>query len=153
PPANPFTAITLLNQGVAAIANPGFIEWCMTFNGETPPSGATLPNSAQTMASAWLTIANQIQILQGNMLTSAYDTAARQYRASAVIANDLSTLQSGPFSAAANASTDIQLFDSAGNPLFDSSGAPLFASGLEVNSSSWSQIVGLPTILLDAASL
>jgi hypothetical protein len=153
PPANPFTAISLLNQGEPAIADPGFIEWGMNFAGESPPLGADLNSGADAMSLAWLAVTNAILTLQGDNLTTAYDTAARQYRCCAVIGNDIDTLQSGPFNAATTMTTGDQLTDSAGNPLFDSSGAPLFATGLAINSYSWSQIIGLPVILLDAASL
>ena len=89
PAVSPYSVANQLTTGQPAIGYPGYLEWCMGFTAETPPSGlttATLVPFATGMATAWLTIANAIRVLQGNALTIAYDTAARQYRVSSVVA-------------------------------------------------------------------
>lgn len=123
--ANPFAATGLLAAGKPAIADPGYLEWCMSTTPETAPSGmsaAQLPAYAQTEATAWLTVAQAVGVLQGSSPTSAYDTAARMYRCSQSVASGLVQLQSGAFA--------------------QSNAAAL-----------WNGTVALPTILLDASSL
>lgn len=99
-PANPFTIITALNNGNASMLDSGYLNWCMGFTGETAPVGlsaATLGTFAQSMATAWLNVVNAINVAQGANPTSAYDTAARQFRCSQQVANNLAALASGPF--------------------------------------------------------
>jgi hypothetical protein len=62
-------------------------------------TGPTIPTFAAAAAQAWLNVTNAVGVLQGANPTSAYDTAARQYRCSAVTATLLSQLQSGPVAA------------------------------------------------------
>ena len=152
-PANPFTAVTLLSQGQPAIADPKFLEWAMTFEGEEAPVGATLPLGGDIMAQSWLNVTNAVGVLQGMSPTAAYDTAARQYRCSAVVAAGLDSLMSGPFSSANFTIGEIQAIDNAGNPLFDSSGNPIFTSGFVPSPMLWNEALAVPTILLDAATL
>lgn len=117
---------TALAAGSAAVADPGFLDWCAAFSTETPPAGltaATLPAQATACATAWSTIAQAVATLQGGPVSTAYDTAARQYRVSQFTAMVVNSVTSGPFSAGV-------------------------ASG-----ALWNQCVALPTILLDAASL
>ena len=151
--ASPFTAIPLLQQGQPAVPDPGYLEWCMGFVGETPPIGTFLPSGATTMAQSWLTVTNAIGVLQGGNPTVAYDTAARQYRCSAVVATGLIQLTSS-FADSITFGTGLpQATDSAGNLLYDSNGDPIFTSGLVVATDQWCGSTALPTILLDAASL
>jgi len=123
PPVNPLTAVQTLTVGTPAVADPGYLEWCMGFTAETPPASgaATLPTGAATAAQSWLNIANAISVLQGSSPTTAYDTAARMYRCSGTISALLAQLTSGPFAAG-------------------------------VTAASWNGTVALPTILLDAAA-
>lgn len=123
--ANPFTAVALLTAGQPAIADPQFLEWCMTFEGETAPAGLSpdiLPDDATAAAQAWLTVANAIAVVQGDNLTIAYDTAARMFRCSSVIAMNIGQVVSGPF-------TEID------------------------TTALWNGAVALPTILMDASTL
>lgn len=153
PTVNPFKASANLSNGQPAIAYPGFIEWAMTFQGEVPPFGISLPSGGDEVTQAWLNITNAINVLQGTALTSAYDTAARQYRCSAVVASVLDSLVSGPFSPSILLEANqIPLYDSAGNPLLDSAGNPIFTSGETLSSLAWNQTVAIPTYLLDVAS-
>ena len=104
PSANPFAAATLLSGGSPAVADPGYLEWCIGFSAETAPSGvtaATLPIYATGAATAWLTVANAVTVLQGSNPTSTYDTAARMYRCSASVAGIINGLESTPFAEAA----------------------------------------------------
>lgn len=151
--ANPFNAISLLSQGKPAVADPGFIEWGMKFAGEQAPIGASLPSGADTMAQSWLNVTNAVGVLQGSNLTTAYDTAARQYRCCALIANQMNDLMSGGFSQENFTGGAVQATDSAGNPLFDTQGNPMYTSGFVPSSTLWNQALALPTILLDAAAL
>lgn len=103
PTASPFGAANLLIVGSPAIASPNAIEWGMTFEAETAPAGLTpalLPADALSCAQAWLTVTQAVGVLQGNNPTSAYDTAARQYRCCTAVASGLGQLQSGPFAQA-----------------------------------------------------
>lgn len=125
PPVSPFTAIAKLQAGQPAIADSGFLEWCMTFTAETVPldlTPALLPTDANVAAQSWLNVTNAIFVLQGASPTAAYDTAARQYRCATVVANTIGQLASGPF-----AQTDLPTL--------------------------WNSIVALPTILLDSSNL
>ena len=125
PTVNPFAASTLLQNGQPAISYPGYLEWCQSFDAETPPASLvsnSVPVVAQSMATAWLTVTNAIGVLQGMSPTAAYDTAARQYRCSQVIATLLSQM---------NAAFDIS------------------APGSQI----WNGVVALPTILLDGSAL
>jgi len=89
PPAvSPFAATGLLAMGQPAVPDTGYLEWCMGLSAETPPSGATsatLVAYASGEATAWSTVTNAIRVLQGQNLTSAYDTAARQYRVASTV--------------------------------------------------------------------
>lgn len=145
--------IGTLNTGSPAIPDPMFLEWCMTFAGETPPVGSILPYTAATCAQAWLAITNAIYALEGNAITAAYDTAARQYRCASIISYILSSCQSGAFNINSVDSQFVQLTDSDGNPLFDSDGNPIYSSVEGISAYAWTQAVALPTILLDAATL
>jgi hypothetical protein len=103
-----------------------FIEWCAAFTAEAPPSGttaATLVTAASGMAVAWQAVAANIALLQGTVLTAAYDTAVRQQRVSTYTTGELASFTSSGFT------------------------ATTAVTGL------WNQCVALPTILLDAASL
>ena len=145
PPAIDIPGVTTaLAAGSAAVADPGFLDWCMAFAAETAPAGltaATLPAQATAAASAWSAIAAAVSTLQGGPVSTAYDTAARQYRVSQFTATVVNSVTSGPF----------------GN----SGGAPIgeFTIGVSAIGSAisaptlWNQCVALPTILLDAASL
>ena len=92
--ASPFTAIPLLQQGQPAVPDPGSSNGAWVSSGEEPPIGTFLPSGATTMAQSWLTVTNAIGVLQGGNPTAAYDTAARQYRCSAVVATGLTQLTS-----------------------------------------------------------
>lgn len=124
PAINVFTVRDTLERGLPAIDDPLFLEWCMTFSGETPPAGMVLPDDAVTAANAWLDIANSIFVIQGTTPLVAYDAALRQYNAATTIATVLSQLQSGSFANAGPA-----------------------------NAATWSSVVALPTMLLDAAMI
>ena len=92
PSVSPFAAVASLAAGNPAVPNWGFLEWCAGFSAETPPAGltaATLVAASSGAATAWLTVTNAISVLQGAALTTAYDTAARQYRVASVIASGL----------------------------------------------------------------
>ena len=129
PPAlNPVTTLTLLNNGSVAIPDPGYIPWCMTFSGETPPAGLSATNlvaDAQAAATAWMTVANAILTLQGGPVSQAYDTAQRMYRASNQIATFMNDWTSGP---PAN-------------------------FGIISAQAAWNASVALPSILLDASEI
>lgn len=96
PTVNPSAAPALLSAGRPAVPDPGFLGWCMTFGAETPPSGTTaasLVAAASGAATAWLTVTNAIQVVQGVALTTAYDAAARQYRVASGVANGLAVVE------------------------------------------------------------
>lgn len=126
PTANPFAAVGLLTAGRPAIADPGFLEWCMAFAGETAP--AALATSGVTAcaaqeSAAWLNTATTIQIVEGGTSRTDYrfDAAARVWRTANRVATMLGQMQSGAPQA--------------------------------TYPNVWSSAVALPTILLDAASL
>lgn len=151
--------ISLLNvagplaAGKPVIADPMFLEWCMTFAGEAAPTSAPLPGSAQTAANAWLSVANAIFVLQGSVLSPSYDAAMRQYRAASVIATILQQTQSGGFNSVDLTSPPIPLTDDLGNPITDDLGNIIYISGGTTGTSTWSTTVALPTLLLTAGSL
>lgn len=149
--ADPFGAVALLAAGSPTIRDPLFFEWCVRFSAESS-SGGVLPTSAIPAAQAWLTIANTISVLQGANPTSAYDTAARQFRCATVVATTLNQTTSGPYNADETIS-QFPLRDNLGNILHDTFGNILYSAAPGEADYQWSQIVGLPTILLDAASL
>jgi len=125
PTANPFNAIAYLGAGQPAIADTGYLEWCMGFQAETPPSGltsATLTTYASGTATAWLTITNAVQVVQGATLTNAYDAAARQFRVASTVSSGLAALTASGF-----AQTNTLAL--------------------------WNGVVAMPSLLLDAASL
>lgn len=153
PPVNLLNVGAPLSNGQPVIADPMFLEWCMTFNAETPPAGTLLPSGATDSAQAWLTIVNAIVTLQGNSITPAYDTAARQYRCSSVIANILSETETGVFSNSDLSSPAQFLTDDQGNVITDDLGNPISISTGTEGSTGWSTTVALPVLLLDAASL
>ena len=128
PPANPFAATGLIAAGQPAIASPLLVEWCAGFAAETPPSGLTSPAALVTYASgeaaAWYAVADAIRVLQGNALTAAYDTAARQYRVAAAVASGLAQVAAA---AGGYAQRNVVAL--------------------------WNQAVTVPSLLLDAASL
>lgn len=102
--ANPFAAVASLQNGQPAIAYPGYLEWCQGFTGETAPAALatqTLPVVAQTAATAWLTVTNAVGVAQGMAPTQAYDTAARQYRCSQVVASLLAQITDATFAVGA----------------------------------------------------
>jgi hypothetical protein len=148
-PINLFGIAGTLAAGKPAIPDPLYLEWCMTFVGEPAPVGAFLPSGADAIAQAWLGIANAIAVFQGSNTTAAYDSAARQYRASAEIASMLDQLQSGPFIA-----TPPRAFvDDQGNPLMDDQGNIFVDSAGGTSDQIWNSVVALPTIFLVAKSL
>lgn len=153
PTANPFAAAGLLQNGEPAIPYPGYLEWCQSFDAEAAPaalSSGSVQAVAQAMATAWLTVTNAVGVAQGNNPTSAYDTAARQYRCSQVIATLLSqmdaTFSLGQILTPLTDSSGDILYDSAGNIIYSSQVSP---PGMLL----WNQIVALPTILLDGSAL
>lgn len=135
PSANPFAAVALLAAGQPAIAYPGYLEWCVDFHAETFPHGfgpgghgmydpSALVTYATGMATAWLNVTDAVRVVQGNALTSAYDTAARQFRVASSIASGLATVSG-------------------------TTGAYTQSPALSL----WNGAVAMPSILLDAASL
>lgn len=142
-----------LAAGQPVIADPGFLEWCMTFEGEPAPTSAPLPGSAQSAADAWLAAANAISVLQASAPTPSYDVAARQYRCSTVIATILNQTLSGGFSNTNISSPPIPLTDDQGNVITDDLGNPILISSGTEDTTTWSTAVSLPTLLLDAAAL
>jgi hypothetical protein len=127
PAANPFTVVSSLTAGVSGLLDSGYLNYCLAFNSEAPPAGLTatnLPAMAEAAATAWFNVAGAVAAVQGTALTQAYDTATRQYRCAAVVANVIKQLQSGPFTTMT------------GN-----------------QNSLWNSVVALPTILLDGESL
>jgi hypothetical protein len=128
PTANPFAAVALLAAGQPAIAYPGYLEWCVGFGAETVPSGMVSPASLSTYATgaatAWLNVTNAVRVVQGNTLTAAYDTAARQFRVASTVASGLVAV-----SGAAGGFTQANL------------------------PALWNGTVALPSLLLDASSL
>lgn len=153
PKVNVFNAVSLLENGQPAIPSPGYLEWCMAFNNEPTPSAlATQPLTtvAQAEANAWLTIANAINVAQGANPTSAYDTAARQYRCSQIIATQLLTMNA----TISQTALLVPMIDSSGNIMFDSSGNIMFTDVVSTAGSLlWNTVVALPTILLDGSAL
>lgn len=126
-PVSVTNVIALLSAGTPAVPDPGYLEWCMTFGGEPLPTGISVNNllaGAAGMVTAWQTVASTIAVFQGSSPTQAYDTAARMARTSLVISNMLASFTSAPPFAVAT-----------------------------TNGALWNQVVALPTILLDAASL
>lgn len=90
-----------LESGNPAIASPNLLSYYLTFAAETPPSGftaATLATDATSFATAWLGIAQAIGVLQGERRTRAYDAALRQYRCSALAAEQARSFVSSSFS-------------------------------------------------------
>lgn len=137
-------AISNLVAGSPAVSDPGFLDWCAAFSAETAPTGLTasnLPAEATACATAWSTIATAVSSLQGGPVSTAYDTAARQYRVSNFTASLVNGVTSGPFG------------NSGGTPIGE------FVIGVSAIGSAvsaptmWNQCVALPTILLDSASL
>lgn len=153
PAADPFAAVGLLQNGQPAIADPGYLEWCQSFDAEVAPAalaGESIQAVAQAMATAWLTVTNAVGVLQGTNPTSAYDTAARQYRCSQVIANLLAQLDV----VFATSGILVPLYDSDGNPMYDSAGNLMYSSEISsIGQLTWNGVVALPTILLDGSSL
>jgi hypothetical protein len=99
PLANPFGVSGALSAGQPAIADPGFLEWCVGFSAESPPwvatSGTVVPwptvvSGINGGATAWMTIANTVLSVQGGVQTQAFDTAMRQYRLSSGVAANVS---------------------------------------------------------------
>ena len=127
PSVDPLDVSNLLAAGQPAVPYPNFLEWCVGFNAEAPPVGLT-PNNLVTYASgeatAWSNIAAAIQVVQGTLLTPAYDTAVRQYSVASTVSGTLAAITGsvGPFTQTA-------------------------VTGL------WNGTVAMPSILLDAASL
>jgi hypothetical protein len=101
PQVSPFDAVALLSAGQPAVPDSGYLEWCAGFAAETPPSGLVSPGSLVTYATgaatAWLTVTNAVRMLQGASLTQAFDTAARQFRVSSVVATGLASMTAGGF--------------------------------------------------------
>lgn len=117
--------VALLESGQPAVADPGFLEWCMAFDAEMPPAEPAPPSlPADAAAAAWSTVAMAIAVLQGSATTQAYDAAVRMQACSAAVAYEVDSL-SGPFAFSA--------------------AVPYAAA--------WNQCVALPTILLDASVL
>lgn len=152
PPAvNPVQAVSLLQQGQPAVGYSGYLEWCMTFDAEPiPPVADTVAVAVSGVAAAWLDIANAVGVLQGDNRTTAYDTAARMYRCSAVVAANVSNVRSGPF---ATDGEIVYMTDELGNPLYDENGNLLYTIQGTVNQATWNAVGALPAILLDASSL
>ena len=128
PTVSPLNVTALLNTNMPAVADPGYLPWCMTFSGEAAPSSfaaATFVSDAQGAATAWATVAAAVSALQGGPVSQQYDAAARMWRAANAAANLLADCTSGPFATF----------------------LPTYAQGL------WSQLVALPAILVDAAAI
>ena len=65
----PAPAASVLPNGVAAVPDPGFIEFLLNFTGETVPSGltaASLPATAQEEAEAWAALVTASAAVQSN---------------------------------------------------------------------------------------
>lgn len=124
PPIDLLASPTICATGQPAIPDPGFIEWCMTFAGETPPNLVVMPDSAILISNAWQTIALAVASIQGSNTTAAYDAAARIWRASNLVTTKISAMTSGPYS--------ISHMD------------PVLV---------WNQLAGLPTLLTVATTL
>ena len=95
----------LLTAGTPAVADPLYLEWCMSFTGEAAPgslTGPELPVLAAAQYTAWCTVAAAVATYQGVNLTQEYDTAARLARCAGVVSNKLASLVSGPFAVSAN---------------------------------------------------
>lgn len=103
PPPNPIKVVGQLVAGNSSMLTSGYLEYCMNFTGEPLPAGitaATLGAYATAVATAWLNVMNAVMAYQGNIPTSAYDTASRMYRSAALVATVINQLQSGPFASA-----------------------------------------------------
>lgn len=152
---NILTVVSTLEQGIPPVAYPYYVEYCMNFAAETPPSdldSSNLVAKAQASADAWLTIVNAINVLQGGPVSQTYDTALRMWRASQATATRLASLTSGPF-AYFNSATLKPLTSFTGASFTTFEGAILLAFG-EIPTEQvyvWNQVVALPSILLDAS--
>ena len=152
PPISQLNIGALLSAGQPAIADPGFLEWCMAFAGEVAPTAVVFPQAAQSVASAWLTTVQAILVLQGTRPLPAYDVAARQYRCASVIAALLQQTPANDFTGSTNTGS-VPLTDDLGQPITDDLGNIIYVTGATKSASTWSTSVALPTLLLDAASL
>ena len=129
PAVNPFAATGLLAGGQPAVPVSNYLPWCAGFTAETAPSGLTAPGSllsyATGMATAWQNVARAVGILQGQNLTSAYDTAARQFRVATLVAKT------------------VRNVSGATNTNYAQTNIPAL----------WNGVVALPSILLDSSTL
>jgi hypothetical protein len=102
PSIKPYAASGYLAAGRPAIADPGFLEWGMTFNAESAPTA--LPTSGVLKCAyngvlpAWQNVINAIQVVEGvPFLDYRYDTAVRTWRVSNLVAQKLNDFYSGNY--------------------------------------------------------
>lgn len=155
PPIKPLLAVSQLAANTPAIADPGFIPWCMGFDAETPPTNlgnASITTYAQAETQAWLTAANAISALQGGPVSTAYDAADRMYRCCNTVSTTLSQIGIAIFSDDTSLNP-VTLVDGNGNPITDGYGNIIFLSAAYPTSLAWNSLAALPVILLDGATL
>jgi hypothetical protein len=148
PTVSPLAATGMLATGLPAVPDPGYLEWCMGFTGETAPAAigtSGVVACAAQEATSWLNVAQAVQILQGQNLTQAYDTAARTYRTSNRVASLLSAV-----SGAYQSPNPVLLSGAIGSFAIGSSPVGI---GYYISPLTWNAIVALPAILLSAGVL
>lgn len=127
PPNSSFQpSATVLGNGVPLIPDMGLLSFYQNFAYETPPSGLTAGNfvtQASGVVSAFNTIAQAIQVLQGANLTQAFDTATRQSQTAAVASGIVADFTGGGI------------------------------SGTLPVSGTWNQLITLPALATDASIL
>ncbi len=102
-PQPPFLPASALASGSALIPPTNLLNFFMTFDYETPPSGLTAANlvaQAQAIAVSLGDVAVDLMTYQGNFVTQLYDAAVREAAAASAAAQMLGSFTSGPFAAA-----------------------------------------------------
>lgn len=124
PSVSGFQPAASIANGIPLIPDMGLLSFYQNFAFEAPPSGLstnTLVSYASGAVAAFNVVAAAIQVLQGQALTQAYDTATRLSETAGVASGIVNDFTSGPIS---------------GN---------LPVSGI------WNQLVTLPAMATDAA--
>lgn len=115
---------SMMENGTPLIPDMGWLTFYQEFDFETPPAGLTTTNfvvQAQGIVTAFNNVAQAIQVVQGNNLTQAYDTATRLAETANVPAQIVAGYTSGSISDALPIAND------------------------------WNQVVTLPALTADAA--
>jgi hypothetical protein len=106
------------------------------------------------MATAWLTVTNAVGVVQGANPTSAYDTAARQYRCSQVIASLLAQIGATTSQAGITAQQNVELAGIAAQTQIATTGDATteFALSQETTQAWNNEFAGLYNTYLQAGS-